>query len=775
MEGWTGSSDRLQMWGGIECSRSRIGDDYFDQLTWNGHYQRPDDLERIAALGIRTLRYPVLWERAAPDDPQVIDWTWANERLGLLHSLGIHPIVGLMHHSSGPKYTDLLAPNLAAGLADFACQLARRFPWVDAYTPVNEPLTTARFSALYGHWYPHQRDGLAFAHALLNQCRAVVLAMQKIRTVQPGAKLVQTEDLGKTFSTPALAYQAAFENERRWLTFDLLCGRVDRQHPMGAYFCWLGVDEKELLWFQDNPCPPDIVGVNHYVTSERFLDEQLERYPPSTWGGNGRQTYADIEAVRTRAEGLAGPGLLLREAWERYHLPLAITEVHLGCTRDEQLRWLWEVWHAATAARREGIDVQAITSWSMLGTFDWDSLMTCAQGHYETGAFDVRSPERRPTALADLIRKLATGQDVEHPVLAQPGWWHRPERLLGIRPEIQPKSSSRPLLITGATGTLGRAFARVCTERGLPFRLLGRAELDITCPQQIHTVLTRINPWAIVNAAGYVRVDEAERDPGTCFRENVLGASALADACAQGGMPLVTFSTDLVFDGRQCRPYREGDSVGPLGVYGRAKVAAERRVLSLHSSALVVRTSAFFGPWDDHNFVTVGLRTLGAGGSFPAAEDAVVSPTYVPDLIHACLDLLLDGEHGIWHLANQGETTWAAFARRAAELADLDPTRVQSKTAKALGLRAPRPRYSPLSSERGALLPTLEDALQRYFRDLPRTIPSSGNKAQVTQLGSLSREADCSHLCDNAMSEDVPLPFSTRNADALPFRSGSGT
>ena len=105
-------------------------------------------------------------------------------------------------------------------------------PWVRKCTPVNEPLTTARFSALYGHWYPHAQDEHSFARALLNQCSAILLSMRSIPTVNSSARLVQTEDMGKVFSTPKLAYQAAFENERRWRTYDLLCGRVNRTHRM---------------------------------------------------------------------------------------------------------------------------------------------------------------------------------------------------------------------------------------------------------------------------------------------------------------------------------------------------------------------------------------------------------------------------------------------------------------------------------------------------------------------------------------------------------------
>src|SRR5919112_1669357 len=128
---------------------------------------------------------------------------------------------------------------------------------------------------------------------------------------------------------------------------------------------------------------------------------------------------------------------------------------------------------------------------------------------------------------------------------------------------------------------------------------------------------------------------------------------------------------------------------------------ARQRVLAVMPSALVVRTSAFFGPWDEYNFVHAALSALARGEEFVAADDAHVTPTYVPQLAHACLDLLIDGEGGVWHLANAGAVTWADFARRAARLAGLDESLVAGRPTRELNLAAPRPAYSALGSGRG--------------------------------------------------------------------------
>src|SRR5215212_1037794 len=95
----------LQLWGGVECTVNRVGDRFFNQLERNGHCDRAGDLERFASLGLRTLRFPVLWEMLAPHSLDEVDWSWADDRLKRARDLGIRPIAGLLHHGSGPLYT----------------------------------------------------------------------------------------------------------------------------------------------------------------------------------------------------------------------------------------------------------------------------------------------------------------------------------------------------------------------------------------------------------------------------------------------------------------------------------------------------------------------------------------------------------------------------------------------------------------------------------------------------------------------------------------------
>lgn len=711
----------LELWAGPECTVNRVGDEYRDQLMASGFHERLTDIDRLASLGARRLRFPVLWERTETQEPGVYDWAWSDERVQRMRELGVAPIAGLLHHGSGPRHTNLLDPDFPEKLTAYARAVAERYPHLDAYTPINEPLTTARFCALYGLWYPHRRDDAAFVRALLNQLRATVLAMRAVREVNPRAKLVQTEDLGHVESSPRLRYQAEFENHRRWLTFDLLAGRVDARHPLRAYLRNHGASEQELQAFLDQPCPPDIVGINCYVTSERFLDERVWLYPPELRAGNGRDHYVDVELARVHGRHIGGFAARLREAGERYGLPLAITEVHLGCSREEQMRWLQQAWIAAREVRAEGRDIRAVTAWAAFGAYDWDSLLTRSTGRYEPGLWDVSSGLPRPTALATLARQLAEGEEPADPLLAGPGWWQRELRLhYPAHGDLQALPvAGRPMLITGATGTLGQAFARFCELRGLPYKLLSRTEMDIADAGSVALALERWQPWALINAAGFVRVDDAEREPRQ-WRENVTGPVVLAQECARRDVRLMSFSSDLVFDGAKASPYIETDAPAPLNAYGRAKLHAERQVLEHEPGALLIRTAAFFGPWDRHNFVALTLESLRRGERWGAAEDQCVSPTYVPDLVQSALDLLVDGEHGIWHLSNRGAVSWARFARMAAEAAALDTRLVKGLPTLELGHVAPRPRYSALGSERAPLMPSLEDALDRYLVDCQR-------------------------------------------------------
>jgi dTDP-4-dehydrorhamnose reductase len=708
----------MEVWGGIECSINRIENQYFDQLSYHDQYQRKQDLAKVCDLGITKLRYPILWEKNWPDQQQPITWA-VEENLKYLKSRNVSVIAGLIHHGSGPTYVNILDDGFAEQLACYAEKVATKFPWINYYTPINEPLTTARFCGLYGLWYPHCKDSSSFLQILINECKATVLAMQAIQKINPKAKLVLTEDLTKIHSTPKLQDQATFENHRRWLSIDLLCGKVNDQHPLWDYLLSEGVKEEQLFFFIQNNRPPDVLGFNYYITSERFLDENIDLYPMHTHGGNGRQAYADIEAIRTDKTEVEGVKKLLYTAWHRYQIPLAITEAHLYCGREDQLRWLQYIWQSAKSLVNEGVKIEGVTFWSLFGAYGWDRLLTAQKGTYETGAFDLSSGAPRATAITKLINAFAKNETYRHPVAECPGWWDRPIRLFHPTADqlfFEPSKQCQPLLIIGATGTLGQSFMRICNQRGIYYKALTRKELDIKSPEQIEKAINHYKPWAIINAAGFVRVDDAELAQKDCYLSNTIGPINLAISSKKYGIKLLTFSSDLVFDGQKKTGYLEHDAVNPLNIYGLSKARAEQQILQHHPEALIIRTSAFFSPWDRYNFVSAVLSSLKNGAQFKAAADVFISPTYVPDLVKASLDLLIDDECGIWHLSNEGILTWHDFAMEIADRSNANKKLITAVAMEQLELKAKRPMYSALKSAKGMSLPTLESALDHCLR-----------------------------------------------------------
>ena len=185
---------------------------------------------------------------------------------------------------------------------------------------------------------------------------------------------------------------------------------------------------EEVFWFAENPCPPSVLGLNYYVTSDRFLDHRLDLYPGRAGGDTGTEPLVDVEAVRVRAEGISGVGTILREAWNRYRLPLAITEAHLGANSAEQICWVAEVWTEARAALAAGIDVRAVTPWALLGSFNWSHLCTMDDGAYEPGVFSLATGHPVATPLAALLYRMSQGLPIENLASGQ-GWWHSPDRL----------------------------------------------------------------------------------------------------------------------------------------------------------------------------------------------------------------------------------------------------------------------------------------------------------------------------------------------------------
>jgi dTDP-4-dehydrorhamnose reductase len=243
-----------------------------------------------------------------------------------------------------------------------------------------------------------------------------------------------------------------------------------------------------------------------------------------------------------------------------------------------------------------------------------------------------------------------------------------------------PVGAGRGVLITGAGGQLGTALREVFPDADARTR----DELDVTVPIEQVTQC-----YLVLHAAAWTDVDGAEADPAGAEAVNVLGTRNVAAL----GAPVVYYSTDYVFDGRKGEPYVESDEPNPLSVYGRTKLAGEREI----QDGWIIRSSWLFG-WTGKNFVRTMLDLGRERGEVRVVDDQVGSPTFVGHLAEATPEVL-KLPHGIWHVAADGECTWAEFAREIFDQAGIDCEVVPITTAE-LGRPAPRPAYSVLSSER---------------------------------------------------------------------------
>jgi dTDP-4-dehydrorhamnose reductase len=276
----------------------------------------------------------------------------------------------------------------------------------------------------------------------------------------------------------------------------------------------------------------------------------------------------------------------------------------------------------------------------------------------------------------------------------------RPSRPRALEHDIADPLGQGPgrILITGAGGQLGTALAEVFPEADAR----PHAELDVTAPA------LEFRPGLVLHAAAWTDVDGAEADPDGAARVNVDGTRNMVAL----GAPVLYYSTDYVFDGSARDPYLESDETGPLSVYGRTKLEGELEV----REGWIVRASWLFG-WTGHNFVRTMLRLAGERDEVSVVDDQRGCPTYAGHLAAATRDVL-ELPPGLYHVAPEGECTWADFAEAIFEEAGLD-CRVRRITTAEFPRPAARPAYSVLRSERGApVLPHWREGLRACLERL---------------------------------------------------------
>jgi len=274
-------------------------------------------------------------------------------------------------------------------------------------------------------------------------------------------------------------------------------------------------------------------------------------------------------------------------------------------------------------------------------------------------------------------------------------------------------------VVLGARGTLGSALGPALERAGWRVAAaVARAECDITDAGAVGALLARTRPTVVFNAAAYTDVDRAETEPDLAHAVNATAAEAIASAADAVGAAVLHYSTDFVFGGTLARPYDERDPPSPQGRYAESKVAGDRLVAAANPRHFIMRVGCLYGR-GGRNFPSTIVRRLRAGETIRADRDRLGSPTWVREVANVSAALAATTHYGLYHCTSQGQTTWADFARLAAELTGAPADRVQGVAYADLKLKALRPLRAVLDNralrEHGLdTMSTWQDALRAF-------------------------------------------------------------
>jgi beta-glucosidase/6-phospho-beta-glucosidase/beta-galactosidase len=350
---------------GIECSYPTVqGGKRRDQLAETGHYLRwREDFELCREIGTRYVRYGIPYY-STHLGPGRYDWDFADRMLPQMWDHGLVPIVDLCHFGVPDWVGSFQNPDWPAQFADYCSAFSERYPWIKYYTPVNEMLVCARFSAMLGAWNEQERSERAFVRSHANQCRATLLAIGRILERRPDAVFIQSE-IAEAYVelSPQAASTADFHNQLRYLTFDHLYGRAPNGQVQ-RYLLDHGLGTDELLWFLSYgraAAPHCIMGMDYYATNEVVVKAD---------GSHESQGL------------MLGWHAIARDYYTRYQRPMMLTETNsIDPGHGENTVWLKQLWSQAHHLRHGGVPMIGFTWYSLIDQVDWDIQLVEIRGH----------------------------------------------------------------------------------------------------------------------------------------------------------------------------------------------------------------------------------------------------------------------------------------------------------------------------------------------------------------------------------------------------------
>lgn len=370
---------------GIECSAPTIGGGRIrrDLLDECGHYERwQEDFALVKDLGLSYLRYGLPYHRIHTG-PGQYDWSFADVVMQEMRRLGITPILDLLHFGVPNWLGNFQNPELPLHFANYAGAVAKRYPWVRLYTPVNEIYVTARVSAKDGLWNEQLTSDRGFVTALKHLAGACILASHSIVENCPDAVIIPSESaefMHEARMQPSDATRLF--NQQRFISLDLLYGRPCDAETY-AYLLDNGMSTLEYDWFMNSPrSGHQVLGIDYYGRNEHILTADGRRIP---------------------VEDVLGLYALGKEYHGRYQKPIMHTETNVLHAADGP-RWLWKQWFNILRMRQDGIPVLGFTWYSLTDQVDWDIALAEKRGTVNgCGLYDM---DRKPNPVAAEYRAL---------------------------------------------------------------------------------------------------------------------------------------------------------------------------------------------------------------------------------------------------------------------------------------------------------------------------------------------------------------------------------
>jgi beta-glucosidase len=365
----------------IDGGRTRV-----DEMEKCGHYDAFElDFDCAEQLGLRVLRYGVPLYRVLRG-PERYDWSFSDAAFESLRRRDLVVIADLCHFGVPDWLASFQNPDFPDAFARYARAFARRYPWIQLYTPINEMFVCATFSAAYGWWNEQLRGDRAFVTALKHIVRANVLAMAAILQVRADAIFVQSESSEYFHADdPDAMEPAELLNARRFLPLDLNYGRrVDSD--MYEFLMDNGMTRAEYHFFLEHRLKQHcILGTDYYVTNEHRVAADGTTRPAGEVFGYDQITW---------------------QYYDRYRLPVMHTETNIAEREngDEAVYWLWKQWSSVLHLRNDGVPVVGFTWYSLTDQVDWDTALRENHGRVNPlGLFDL---DRNIRPVGEAYRRL---------------------------------------------------------------------------------------------------------------------------------------------------------------------------------------------------------------------------------------------------------------------------------------------------------------------------------------------------------------------------------